>query len=184
MKTLNDYSGELLPEIQFSDFSRAGLIRLLDVYSKLFWALDGMWYLTLKERFGNEAALACDIEAWRKFGHYEMAQIRKGMNIQGSDPFAMMKAVQISPWFAQTRSTMERKDAHTVVLTVNQCPTRETLEDEGEGRENDICNAVCPGIFRDLALFFNPRMKVKCLKSSPRKDKEEICCQWECSEGE
>ena len=183
MKKLNDYNGELVSEIQFGNFSHDALVRLVDVYSKLFRALDGMWYLTVKERFGNTTALACDLQAWRMFAHYEMALLTKVMNIQGNDLSAMMKAVQINPWFSQTRSKIDHKDDHTVVLTVSQCPTLEILEKEGEGRENDICNTICRGIFPDIASFFNPHIKVECLKSPPRKNKDGLCCQWEFSDG-
>ena len=54
MRKLTDYGGKFLPNLKFSDFSPGTLARLLALYSKLYMALDGFWYLTVKERISNE----------------------------------------------------------------------------------------------------------------------------------
>ena len=58
------------------------------------------------------------------------------------------------------------------MLTVTYCPTLDALEEEGEGREDEICNIVEPKILKAYASFFNPDIEVKCLKSPPRKSSE------------
>lgn len=103
MRKLDDYSGEFLRHLKFSDFSPDTLAELLTLYCKLYMALDGFWYLTLQERSGNEEALACDISTWERVSKYEMAKITKQLNIQGNDIIALMKAIQITPWLRQTQ---------------------------------------------------------------------------------
>ena len=112
MEKLNDYSGEFLPELEFSDFSSDTLAQLLALYCKLYMALDGFWYLTTKERVGNEEALACDIQTWERHSKYEMAKITKQLNIQGNDVVAVMKAIQITPWKQQTQLEIEVKNTN------------------------------------------------------------------------
>jgi len=58
LKKLSDYSGEFLPDLKLSDFSPDALARLLKLYAKLYIAMDGLWYRTLKERLGDKEALA------------------------------------------------------------------------------------------------------------------------------
>jgi len=181
MEKLNDYSGEFLPELEFSDFSSDTLAELLALYCKLYMALDGFWYLTTKERVGNEGALACDIQTWERHSKYEMAKIAKQLNIQGNDVVAVMKAIQITPWMRQTQFRIEVKNHNNAILTVAHCPTVDALEKEGEGRESEICNIVDRKLFQDYASFFNPDIVLKCLKLPPRKSKDDICCQWEFS---
>lgn len=179
MRKLDDYSGEFLRDLKFSDFSSDTLAELLALYCKLYRALDGFWYLTVKERVSNEEALDCDLNVWERVSKYEMAKITKQLNIQGNDVIALMKAIQITPWLQQTQLEIDVKNNNNAMITVIHCPTLDVLEREGEGRENEICNIVEPRLFKDYASFFNPNIEVKYLKLPPRKSKDEICCQWE-----
>lgn len=183
MKQLDDYSGEFRPELKLEDFSTATLLALLKMYTKLYMALDGFWYLTVKERLGNDEALACDIKTWESQVNYEMVKITRQLNIEGDDIIALMKALQLSPWALHQQYKIQFKNENNALLTVTHCPTLEALEKEGEGRENEICNIVDPKYFKYLTAFFNPDIEVKCLKAPPRKSKDEICCQWEFSLG-
>lgn len=179
MTKLSDYSGEPIPDLELTHFSYDTLVELLKLYSRFYMALDGFWYLTIKERLSNEEALACDINVWDKMGRYELARITKLLNIQGNDVAAFIKGMQISPWFRVIESTFELSDHNNATLTITNCPTLNALEKEGEGRENQICNIVEPRVFKEYASFFNPDIEVKCLESPPRKSKEGICCQWQ-----
>lgn len=179
MRKLTDYSGEFIPSLKPSDFSPDTLVELLKLYAKLYIALDGFWYLTVKERVSNQEALACDIAAWEKISKYEMKMTRALLNIQGNDVVAMVKAMQISPWFLHTEGKMEIRDQNHAVLTVTRCPTLDALEKEGQGRENEICNIFEPVTFKRYASFLNPNIETKCTKSPPRKSQDEICCRWE-----
>ena len=179
MKELRDYSGEFCPELKLEDFSADTLSKLLRMYAKLYMALDGFWYLTVKERLGNDEALACDIKTWESQARYEMAKITKQLNIEGNDVIALMKALQFSPWSLQQQYKIESNNPNSAMLTITRCPTLEALEKEGEGREVEICDIVDPKFFKHLATFFNPHIEVRCIKSPPRKSKDEICCQWE-----
>jgi hypothetical protein len=179
MKKLNDYSGELLPNIKFNDFSPETLSDLLTMFSRLYLALDGFWYLTVKEKVGNDTALACDIEVLKKVSYYEMAKVTRLLKIGGNDVIALMKAMQVTPWMRNNEYQMEVEEPNKAVLTFNQCATLSALEKEGGGRENQICRIVEPIVFKTYASFFNPKIEVRCLASPPRKSHDDICCRWE-----
>ncbi len=179
MSRLRDYSGDFRPELQLSDFSPATLAQLSRLYLQLYAALDGFWYLTVKERLGNEEALACDIQAWERICRREMSKIKSGLKIQGDDVESLMKSLQLCPWFQLTDCCMEVKGGSYGLLTVNYCPTLTALEKEGEDRENEICTLVEPRILKAYAACFNTDIEVRCLKSPPRVNQDDICCQWE-----
>ncbi len=179
MKKLKDYSGEFSPDLRLGDFSSGTLAELLALYTKLYIALDGFWYLAVRERISNEVALACDIRAWERAYKYEMENITKQLNIQGNDVIALMKAIQITPSFQRMQYKIETKNHNNAILTATYCPILDALEKEGEGRENEICSIVASKMFKDYASFFNPDIAVASLKLPPRKSKDEICCQWE-----
>ena len=97
MKKLNDYSGELVPDLKFNDFSPDTLADLLTVYSKLYLALDGFWYLTVKEKLGNEAALACDLEVLKKVSNYEMVKLTELLKIEAEPIFQTTSPLNPGP---------------------------------------------------------------------------------------
>ena len=179
MKELRDYSGDFNSDLKLSDFSAAALANLLSLYARMYMALDGFWYLSARERFGNEPALACDMQTWDSVSKYEMAKITNQLNIQGNNVMAFMKAIQMTPWFLASQGRIEAKNHDNAILTVTYCPMLEAVEKEGKGREYELCNVVSPKIFRDYASFFNPDIEIKCLKAPPRDKKDKICCQWE-----
>ena len=179
MKKLTDYRGEFRPDLKLSDFSPTTLAQLLQLYSQLYMALDGFWYLTIKERQGNEEALACDLQAWEHICRYEMSRIKDKLKIQGDDVPALMKALQVCPWFQPMRYQMQIKNKNLGYFTVTYCPALAALEKEGEGREGEICNLVEPKILKAYAAIFNPDIEIRCLKSPPRENQADICCQWE-----
>ena len=178
MEKLNDYSGQFIPNLKPSDFSAGTLSELLGVYGRLYTAVDGFWYFAVKERIDNKEALACDLWVWERLCKYEVKRIATQLNIQGDDVVALMKALQMTPWFQDMECEIEIKNQNYAVYTVTRCRTLEALEKEGEGRELQICRTVEPCILKSYASYFNPRIKVTCLKVPPRKNPDGICCQW------
>ncbi|MDD5289327.1 MAG: DUF6125 family protein [Dehalococcoidales bacterium] len=175
---LADYSGQFRADLKPGDFRPEVVAKLVDLYSKIFVRVDGFWYLAVKERVGNKDALACDIRVWSRLCKYEMEKITEQLNIRGHDVTALMKAIQMIPWLQQIEHRIECESQNSATLTITECVTLASLEKEGEGRENEICNIVEPRIFKCYAEFFNPDIEIECLKSPPRTDKNGICCRW------
>jgi len=179
LKELTDYSGEVFPEIDFHSFSKDMLIELLRMYGRLYKALDGFWYLSVMERSGNDEALANDFQVWEKLSKYEARHLTRLMKIGGNGPAELIKTLQVCPWFWNGKYRVEMKGKNCAEFIVLDCPTLTALEQEGKGRENQICNEMEPRFMNDYASYFSPNMKVTCLKSPPRKNKDGPCCHWE-----
>lgn len=178
MEKLADYSGSLLPEIDFNDFSYDTLVKMLTMYAKLYIAIDGFWYMTVMSRCGNDEALACDIQAWKIMSKYEKKRIAETLKITGNDVLSFIKTLQMSPWFMHTKYRIEMENNDNAILSVTYCPTLDALEKEGKGRQENICSVFEPEIFQNYAALFNAGICVKPLSPLPREDKENICCKW------
>ena len=179
MSRLKDYSGQLNPNIKLEDFPEDFLVKLLKIYGKLYLAVDGFWYLSVKEKVNNDTALACDLWVWGKQCKNEIKRITGLLNIQGKDVVSFFKAFQLSPWIWNLQYRMDVKNSNLGILTVIQCPTLEALEKEGEAREKTFCKDVGVTIFKAYVDCFNPQIEVNHLMLPPRKSKDEIACQWE-----
>lgn len=179
MKKLRDYSGPFKAGIKLEDFSKETLVELVKLYSRLYIAIDGFWFLAVREKMGEDTALACDLWAWDKEVPYEMKRIAQALKIKGRDLEAIMKLFQFEPWFLNMKYAFEVEGKSKLKITVTHCPTLEALEKEGKGREKSICHLVEPVIFQKYIQFFSPQGRAVALKLPPRQGKGELCCQWE-----
>ena len=178
MKKLVDYSGPFFPHLKLEDFSKEALISLIKVYSRLYMGLDGFWYLSVKEHFGNDEALKCDEWVWEKDHRFELKHLASLFKIEGNGIIPFLKAFQLTPWVWNLDFTFELNGPEQAVLTVHRCPTLVSLEKEGHGRERSICQIIEPKVFQNYATFFSPKIRITPMKLAPRKDQNEVPCQW------
>lgn len=159
-------------------YTKETLIELLKVYSKLYISVDGFWYLSIKEEYGNEKALEYDIRVWDKMYRREYEGIATTLGIRERDVSSFLKIFLLTPWFHQVDYAVEIKSNNHAILTINRCPTLAALEKEGEGREKEICTIVDVDYFEKFAKLFDSNMEFSPIKLPPRKRKEGFCCQW------
>lgn len=179
MAELVDYSGPFDPDVNWESFSRDKLLGALKLYSQLFLAVDGFWYLAIKERFGDDVAAERDLWVWDKYYRYETKRIKALLNITGNDVEALMKINQFSPWTANTHSKFELIDKnHCVVRTVH-CPTLEAMIKEGKGREQYFCDRVERVMAEMMGHAVNPAIELRVLRLPPETIGSDVCCEWE-----
>ena len=56
--------------------SREDLLKLIDIYSKNWLAMDGVWFQSVEHKFGMEEAILHDENAWRVFTVLEANRIK------------------------------------------------------------------------------------------------------------
>ncbi len=186
MKELKDYSGKYNKDLKFEDFSKEALIRLIKSYQLSFVGLMGMWNTINRERIGAEEAFKLDADVYeRMVRKFPLPLVTQALNIQGNDVVTMLKYFQFAPDGAREglyECNYEIKNNNHAIMTFTKCPSLSYFE--RKGKDNDI-NSLCgPGgveerAFVELCKYFNPKMKCKALKLPPRKNKDDICCQWE-----
>ena len=174
-----DYSGKFDPEFSHDKFTRETLLKLLKAYNEYILRIDGYWYLTVMDKWGNDEAFDCDVKVWERAQLYEVKLISQILNVQGDDVATLMKYMQVSPWMWIYKYDIDLKSPNHGVMTIHHCPTLLSLEKEGTGREKLICQEMEPKVMGIMAHYFNPDIKVTGLKLPPRTDYDDCCCQWE-----
>jgi hypothetical protein len=59
-----------------SKLSREELLSLVEIYSKNWLAMDGVWFQSVEEKYGMEEAIEHDENAWRRFTVIEANRIK------------------------------------------------------------------------------------------------------------
>ncbi len=176
---LTDYSGEYDPEFSHDQFTKETLLKLLKTYNEYMLRVDGYWYLTVMDKWGNDEAFDCDVKVWKKAQMFEVKTISELLNIHGNDVATMMKVIQASPWMWIYDYKIDLKSNDHAIVTYFKCPTLLSLEKEGTGREKLICQEMEPKLMRMIADYFNPDIQVIPIKVPPRTEYDDCCCQWE-----
>ncbi len=174
-----DYSSSFDPNFSHEKLAQQTLTRLLRATAEYMRRVDGHWYLSVMEKWGNDEALDCDIKVWERLVIYEMKMLSSLLNIHGDDVVTVMKAIQASPWTLTYACDIDVKSNDHAITTYHHCPTLLALEKEGKGREKLICQELEPRLMGIMAHYFNPNIRVTPLKLPPRDGSSDISCQWE-----
>lgn len=181
-----DYSGEYDPDLEFEDFSKAALVRLLKAYRTIFVGLMGMWNTVNRERMEVEDAFALDAEVYeRQLRKFYLPLLTRAMKIRGNDVLSLLKVFQVAPDGAGGEFYEFERDIvgpNHAILTFTRCPSLSYFE--ATGSERDIHCLCGPGgveerAFVEFCKYFNPDMKCRALQLPPRKSQQDICCRWE-----
>ncbi|MFC1943886.1 DUF6125 family protein [Chloroflexota bacterium] len=134
MAGLTDYSGEFNPKARYQDFSAETLATLLTEYTRIEIAHGGWWYDAVRERHGEEEAVECEKEVWKKGIPYIPLCITRALDIHGNDVAACIKTLQMAPGGCADIFDIDwgLEDASQGTCTTNRCPAMEFFESHGE----------------------------------------------------
>ncbi|MFA5101687.1 MAG: DUF6125 family protein [Candidatus Thermoplasmatota archaeon] len=141
------------------------------------WAVDGLYYLGIEERYGTEVATSIDANVWEVMGKIEARKLKEFLNLTTTDLPSMMKALLHSSWALD----LEDKEVsisknHAVIRTV-RCRVQHTRK--SKGLKEFGCKPVRFRFLKAFAKEFNPDIIVKCTVCPPDTHPENLWCEWE-----
>ena len=166
-------------DVKLESLAREELVDLVKLSSRMMLALDGFWYLSVKELGGNDKALEVDVWVWEKVMKFYVGELARLLGVQGRDVADYMKVMHPRPEGLVLEETVEVLNRNDAIRTVTYCPTIVAMEKEGQGRDAIHCRAACLEMRKKHTRLFNPAIKVTCLKVPPRKSKDDVFCQFE-----
>ncbi len=179
MKKSEDEQATAKLDLKLENLPNESLIGLVRLYSRLMMDIDGFWFLSMKDRAGNEEAIACDNWVWGKVVKKMLHDLAELIGVEGRDVVDFMTVIQATPLHHVVEEEMEAHSRNHAILTVTHCPTLAALEKEDAGRDALHCRLACSVTRARHAKLFNPAIEVKSLIMPPRKDKRAIFCRWE-----
>jgi hypothetical protein len=162
------------------DLPKQDILGLLEDASKNWLAHDGLWFRSVEERFGIEAAMELDRKAWEKFTVIEAKRIMKRMAIKpGGGIPALVKALKFRLYaHINVQETLEVTDARCV-FRMNRCRVQEARK--RQGLPDFPCKSVGMVEYSGFAKTIDPRIKTTCLACPPDRHPPDVWCAWEFS---
>ena len=131
-------------------------------------------------RDGVEVANEIQLAAWEKVGERVNPRYPKIGNIQLNTVLDSLKATQLP--LDNTMGNLygaqyDIKSPNHVILTISNCRSLRYYEKQDPEMIQFFCHVLEGKIMEKY--FLNPKLKVTPLKLPPRKNPEDISCQWE-----
>jgi hypothetical protein len=154
------------------------LLKLLDAYAKAWQAMDGAYFLAIEKKYGIDAAIEMDKEAWRLFSPIEAKRIMKEFDVEERGGLrALEKALGFRVYARLNEQSCEWMDDRTLQFTMNQC--RVQVARGRKGLPDFPCKEVGVIEYTTFAQTIDPRIKTRCVFCPPDDHPTDAYCRWE-----
>ncbi len=161
-----------------NSLSKEELVQLLRDSALNWLAHDGLWFRAVEARYGMEAAVELDMEAWRSFTVIEAKRIMKRLGIgPGGGIAALVRALGYRLYARINEQEIVEIADDRCVFRMKSCRVQEARE--RQGLTNFPCKPVGLIEYSGFARTIDERIKTKCLSCPPDPKKPDAWCVWE-----
>ncbi|MDY7037571.1 MAG: DUF6125 family protein, partial [Thermodesulfobacteriota bacterium] len=109
--------------MELSNLSKEDLIKFIELLSKQFIVIDGLWFSEVEKRYGTDTAVEMDTRAWERYGAIEANRIKKVFGIEGGGLDALARSLYFQAWIYSMGFGIETEDGR-VLMTISFISTR------------------------------------------------------------
>lgn len=172
MDTGREADGKMLMEMP-----KEKLVELLFMHMRNLWAVDGLYFLGIEDKFSTEAAAEIDRDVWEVMGKLEARRLKSALDVKGDDVPTMMNALRHTGWSLDLEDKKVAVEKNRAVFRNTNCRVQQTRIKQG--LSEFPCKQVRWGYLKSFAKEFNPDIEVKCNVCPPDKHREDLWCEWE-----
>ena len=159
------------------DMPKDELVKLLFLQMRNLWAVDGLYFLGIEEKFDTENATVIDANVWKVMGKIEARRLRNELGLVDNDIPAVIDALRLSSWSLDLEHKDIEVEKDRAVLRNPRC--RVQLTRRGAGLSEFPCKRVRWGYLEGFAKELNPDVEVRCNLCPPDDHTEELWCERE-----
>jgi hypothetical protein len=159
------------------DLPKETLVKLIQVYSRNWITVDGLWFTNVEDRFGTDVAVELDLKMWKVQAAIEAKRL---LQIFGPgekslrDVLNIIDALTFSNIFT---FEVENMDSEKAVVCYSHCPMQEARVKQG--RREFPCKDVGIACYGTVAKVISPEIELKCIYCPPDKHPDDCWCKWE-----
>jgi hypothetical protein len=172
-------SGDESDREMLSEMPRAELIEILSLHLRNLYAVDGLYFLGIEERYGTEVATEIDADVWRHMGTIEARRLKSRLGIHGNDMESLMRALRLTSWALDIEHKAIESSEDRGAITNKNCRVQTTRV--RKGLPEFPCKRVRLGFMESFVKELNPDIEVRCIVCPPDEHPEDVWCKWEFS---
>ena len=153
------------------------LIGLIEIYSKNWLAMDGVWFQSIERKYGMEEAMFHDGEAWKRFTVMEAKRIKEFLGLPDRAGLeGLAKALSLR-FYANLNRDEIRIQGNTLTYRTLTCRVQQARE--RKGLEFHPCKPVGVIEYAGFAKVIDDRIVCKALSCYPEVTDSSCCCSWQ-----
>ena len=160
-----------------NNLSKEELINLVEIYSKNWLALDGVWFQSIERKFGMDEAVFHDEEAWRRFTVIEAKRLKKFLKLtEYAGLEGLAKALELR-FYGNINEYELISEGNKLIFRNVDCRVQTARK-----RKNmpfHPCKSVGIIEHSEFAKVIDSRISCRCLSCYPDITDESACCSWE-----
>lgn len=157
--------------------SKTELIDLIEIYSKNWLAMDGVWFQSIERKFGMEEAMYHDGEAWRQFTEIEARRIKEFLKLPEQAGLEGLKRALSLRFYANLNRDEITIEGNTLIYRVLNC--RVQTARARKKMDYHPCKPVGLIEYAGFARVIDRRMTCTCLSCYPDVEDKTCCCAWQ-----
>ena len=157
-------------------YSKDDLIRLIEIYSKNWLAMDGVWFQSVEQKLGMDEAMFHDGEAWRRFTVIEAKRIKEFLKLVENPGLEGLKKALRLRIYANINEDNIEICGNTLTYSTVHCRVQTARE-----RKNmpfHPCKEVGIIEYSEFAKVIDSRISCECVSCYPEVTDETCCCKW------
>ena len=159
-----------------SQFSKDQLIELIEIYSKNWLAMDGVWFQSVERKLGMDEAMYHDGEAWKRFTVIEAKRIKEFLKLPDNSGIdGLEKALKLR-FYANINEDKIEIDGNTLTYTSVNCRVQRARE--RKGMPFHPCKSVGIIEYTEFAKIIDSRFTCECVSCYPDITDNDCCCKW------
>ncbi len=156
--------------------SREQLIELIEIYSKDWLAMDGVWFQSVEQKFGMEEAMEHDRNIWKSFTVIEAQRIKEFLGLPERAGIEGLKRALSFRLYANLNKDETIVDGNVLIYRVLEC--RVQTARKRKGMEYHPCKSVGVIEYGDFAKTIDDRFTCECISCYPDVPDETCNCAW------
>ena len=161
---------------RLSSFSKDELIEIIEIYSKNWLALDGVWFQSVENKLGMDEAMYHDAQAWSRFTVIEARRIKEFLGLSENAGIEGLAEALKLRFYANLNKDSIEIDGNTLVYTSIDCRVQRARE--RKGMELHPCKSVGIIEHNEFAKEIDSRFMCECVSCYPDITDKTCCCKW------
>ena len=161
---------------ELEKLSREDLLKLIEIYSKNWLAMDGVWFQSVEREYGMEVAMEHDINVWKSFSVIEANRIKEFLNLpERSGIEGLKRAMGIRLYANINEDEIIIKD-NTLIYRTLDCRVQNARK--RKGMEFHPCKSVGIIEYTGFAKTIDDRFECEAISCYPDVTDNSCNCSW------
>ncbi|MDD4377728.1 MAG: DUF6125 family protein [Eubacteriales bacterium] len=159
------------------EFTKEQLIDLIEIYSKNWLAMDGLWFQSVEKKYGMDDAMDHDCAVWNNFSKIEANKIKSFLNLpENSGVEGLAKALKLRFYSNFSKDEVIIVDENTLIYRILECRVQHAREKKG--MEFHPCKRVGEIEYGVFAKTIDHRFQCEAISCYPMITDETCHCSW------